>query len=362
MNTTLSRTIHELDPLADPRWDAYVRAHPRGSVYHLGAWAPILQRAYGFRPRYLALMQGDSPAGVLPLFRKKGIVSGARLRSIPVFSYGGPLGTDVDAETRLVESARDLAATDGEIDGMTINTGERRIDPPDGFVAEEILPRWIVDLPEDLDALRAGWRKGSNNLFRSLKKADGAGLDFREGTSARDLHSFHRLYVRTMRKHRSLPRTFRQLSLERELLGDSFKVFIVGHGGRDLAAGLYHVWGDRIELIYNGSHEHGLELRPNHALYWNVMRWAAARGLHSVDLGGAYAGTPLAGFKQQWGASPRPRFRLTQRAGGEPTRAESIAAIGYGAEHSESRMMDAAWRHVPIPVLRLAAHVAYRYV
>ena len=151
-----------------------------------------------------------------------------------------------------------------------------------------------------------------------------------------------------MQKHQSLPRSLRQLRSHASCSATSFKVLIVSHEGRDVAAGVYHVWGERIELIYNGSAEHGLELRPNHALYWNVMRWAAARGLRSIDLGGAYAGTPLAGFKQQWGAAPRPRFRLTQRTGGEATRAESIAAFGYGAEHSESRLMDLAWGHVPL--------------
>ena len=92
------------------------------------------------------------------------------------------------------------------------------------------------------------------------------------------------------------------------------------------------------------------------------MRWAAERGLRRIDLGGAYADTPLARFKQQWGATPQPRFRLDHRAGGETTRAESIASIGYGAEGSESRIVDFAWRHVPLPVLRAGAHVAYRYV
>ena len=28
----------QVDPLADPRWDAYVRAHPRWTVYQL-VWA-----------------------------------------------------------------------------------------------------------------------------------------------------------------------------------------------------------------------------------------------------------------------------------------------------------------------------------
>ena len=355
-------TVVEVDPTSDARWDAYVRAHPHGSVYHLGAWAEVLDRAYGFRPRFVALEQDGRLTGVLPLFRKKGIVSDARLRSIPVFSYGGPIADDPQAETRLIEAARDLAAADGEIAGMTINTGERRLAPPPDFAVEEILPRWIVDLPEDLDALRAGWRKTSNNLFRSLKKSDQAELGFREGDSKADVRSFHKLYVATMKKHHSLPRNLRQLTLAQKSLGEAFKVFVVDHRGHDVAAGAYHVWGDTIELLYNGSSDDALPMRPNHALYWNVMRWAADRGLRRIDLGGAYADTPLAAFKQQWGATPRARFRLVHRTGGETTRAESIASIGYGAQDSDSRLMDAAWRIMPTPVLRLGAHVAYRYV
>ena len=140
------------------------------------------------------------------------------------------------------------------------------------------------------------------------------------------------------------------------------KVFIVDHAERDVAAGVYHVYGDTIELVYNGSDDDALKLRPNHHLYWGVMKWAAERGLRRLDLGGAYADTPLARFKQQWGARPHARFRLERRAGKETTRAESIASIGYGAEASERRLVDFAWRHVPVGVLRAGAHVAYRYV
>jgi hypothetical protein len=361
-NTLEAAALTEVDPLSDSRWDAYVRAHPRAGVYHLAAWARVLKDAYGFHPRYLALTEGDSLAGVLPLFRKKGLLSGARLRSIPVFSYGGPVADDERLEARLVEAARDRATADGEVAGMMINVGEHRMEPPDGFVLEETLPRWVVELPEDLDALRASWRKTSNNLFRSLKKADAAGLDFKLGDSPRDLRSFHRLYVQTMKKHRSLPRSLRQLRLTAATLGESFRVFLVERDGQPVAGGVYHVWGDTIELVYNGSSDAALQLRPNHALYWNVMRWAVGHGVRQLDLGGAYAGTPLARFKDQWGATPRARYRLTYRAGGEPTRTESIASIGYGAEESQSRHMDVFWRAVPAPVLRAGAHIAYRYV
>ncbi len=356
-----SITTHQIDPLADPRWDAYVRRHPRASVYHLGAWAQILARSYGFRPCYLGFERAGGLAAVLPLFRKKGLVSDARMRSIPVFAYGGPLADDQELERRAVEAAHELAAAEGGIAGITINTDARRIAPPEGFEAEELEPRWMVEIPADLDALRASWRKSSNNLFRSLKKADQSGLEFRVGESSRDRRGFHRMYVRTMKKHRSLPRSLRQLRLSQELLGDSFKLFLVSHAGRDVAGGVYHVFGDTIELVYNGSEQDALAMRPNHALYWNVMQWAAARGLRQVNLGGAGHDTPLAGFKQQWGAVPHARFRLTHRAGGQATRTEALTSIGYGAEASESRLTDAAWQLIPLPLLRLGAHMAYRY-
>jgi CelD/BcsL family acetyltransferase involved in cellulose biosynthesis len=350
----------QLDPRTDPRWDAYVRAHPAATAYHLGAWAEILRGAYGFQPRYLALEEDGRLRGVLPLMRKKGLVSDARLRSIPVFSYGGPLADSPAEEAALLEAARAEAAR-GDVAGLSVNTGVRELQAAE-FTGEEILPRWVVELPDDLEALRSGWRKTSNNLFRSLRKADRAELRFREAESERDLRSVHTLYVRTMRGHRSLPRTLRQLRLERDLLGPHLKMFIVARDDRDLAGAVYHVFGDTIELVYNGSDERSLELRPNHALYWGVMRWARERGLRTIDLGGAYEDTPLARFKQQWGARPQARFRLNHRPGGGTTRAESIASIGYGAEGSERRIVDFAWRHVPLTLLRAGAHVAYRYV
>ncbi len=353
-----STTTDAVDPLTDPRWDAYVRAHPRASVYHLGAWATILERSYGFRPRYLSATRSEGLVGVLPLFRKQGLLSDARTRSIPVFSYGGPLADDDAIAMRLVEAARDI----GDVASLTINTDDRRLEPPAGFELDELLPRWMVEVPRDLDALREGWRKTSNNLFRSLKKADAQGLEFRAGHSPRDLRSFHRMYVGTMKKHRSLPRSTRQLRLSQELLGDAFKLFLVSHAGRDIAGGVYHVFGDTVELVYNGSEERALSMRPNHVLYWQVMRWAAAHGLRQVNLGGADRDTPLARFKEQWGAVPHTRFRLTYRAGGKQTRTETLGSLGYGAEDSDSRLTDIAWRLVPPRVLRLGAHVAYRYL
>ena len=358
----MSARAVRIDPLADARWDEYVRSHPRWTVYQLGAWARILRSAYRFEPRYLALEdEVGALQGVLPLLHKKGLVSDARVRSLPVFPAGGPLGDSREDELALIEAAREEAVAAG-VRALAIVSPEDYRAELDGFVADSLPPRWVVQMGDDPDALRTGWRKTSNNLFRSLKKADKAGFTFREGTKAGDLKRFYRLYLRTMRKHRTLPRTLRQLELTRDLLGPGeFRLFVVEREGRLAAGGVFHLFRDTVELIYNGSNDALLDLRPNHALYWGVIRWSAEQGHRAFDFGEASPTTSLGRFKSQW-ADPVPSHRYTWRAGAEPSRAESIAAASYGVEQGDSGLVAKVWRRTPIGLTRLGATVAYRYL
>jgi hypothetical protein len=358
----MSAGVVQIDPLADPRWDAYVRAHPRWTVYQLGAWAEILRRAYRFEPRYLALEEnGGALHGVLPLLHKKGLVSDARVRSLPVFPAGGPLGDTHADEIALIEAARDAAAASGARALAVISPQDYGADLPQ-FAADSLPPRWIVQVGEDPDALRAGWRKTSNNLFRSLKKADKAGFAFSEATGRRDLRRFYGLYLRTMRKHRTLPRSLRQLELTRELLGPGeFRLFIVEREGRLAAGGIFHLFRNTVELIYNGSDDALLDLRPNHALYWGVIRWCAEHGYAAFDFGEASPTTTLGRFKSQW-ADPVPNHRYTWRAGTEPSRAESLAAASYEVEQGGEGLIGTLWQRTPVQLTRLGAAVAYRYL
>ena len=350
-----------VDPLADPRWDAYVRAHPRWTVYQLGAWAEILRAAYRFEPRYLALEDAGTLRGVLPLLYKKGLLSDARLRSLPVFPAGGPLGDSREDEVALIGAARDAAA-DAGAHALAVISPADYIGDLEGFTADLLPPRWVVEVGDDPDALRAGWRKTSNNLFRSLRKADKAGFRFREATADPDLRAFYRLYLRTMRKHRTLPRSLRQLRLTRDLLGPGeFRLFVVEREGRLAAGGVFHVWGDTVELIYNGSDDALLDLRPNHALYWSVIRWCAAHGHRLFDFGEASPTTSLGRFKSQW-AAPVPNHRYTWRAASEPSRAESMAAASYAVEQGGGGLVARAWERTPVQLTRLGAAVAYRYL
>jgi len=359
-----SLSVVPIDPVADPRWDALVREHPEAGPYHLGAWAEILRTAYRDEPAYLALQSPDGElVGGLPLMHTRGLVTRRRMRSLPVVPPAGPLAPHEDGARALIEAACRLA--DGS--GARVWTLHARTAGYEELVADlrpvPKHPTWILELPADVDELRAGWKKTSNNLWRSLRKADKAGVTVREATSELDLRAFYALYLRTMRRRSTLPRPYRQLREDRRLLGPSgaFRLFVAEHEGDIVAAGVYHALGDAVDLLYNGSDDSRLDTRPNHALYWHVIEWAAEAGYTHMDFGHAKPGSSLARFKAQWSAREVPEYRydyVPGSPGGAPTPGPGRALEGRGRQG----LMERTWQRLPLPLTRLAAGVAYRYL
>jgi hypothetical protein len=359
-------SVTPIDP-SDPRWNRFVEGHQRATAYQLGAWPEVLRAAYGFRPACLALVEDGELQGVMPLMRSRGIVSGRRMRSLPVLPPAGPLATSVEGEVALLRAACEIteAAEARSLIVLSRSGGyEQRVPRLDGRPKH---PTWIVPLPDDPEELRAGWRKGSKNLHRSLNKAEKSGVVVREGSSAADLRAFYKLYMATMKAHHSLPRPYRQLSKARDLLGPRgvFRVFVAEHEGEPIAAGVFHAFRDTIDLLYNGSDASKLDLRPNHALYWHVIRWGIENGYRRFDFGEAKPGSPLERFKAQWSAERVEEWRYDYVVSASAARAESLRQAGdrmgrAGGASRRERLIARAWDRAPLAVTRVAGALAYR--
>jgi hypothetical protein len=348
--------VEPCDPGADSSWDRFVASHPAATAYHLSAWGEILARSYRFRPHALRLSDSNGRTrGVLPLLAKRGIVSGRRLRSLPVVPSGGPLAESDAGMKLLVDHAVGLVrASGGELVVETRQGGLER-----SCVALErhdAPPSWILELPVDDPE---SWRRGrSKNLLRNIKKARHAGLVVRESTAEDELRSFYQLYLQTMRGHRFPPRLYRQLKLARDLLpAGVFKLFVVEHDSRVVAGGIFHILGKTIELLYNASDPNSLGVRPNHALYSFVMDWGGEHGLQWLDFGFAHEESPLGAFKAQWGANAVKEYSYVAHGGHARDRTLSMSASDGG-----NGLAARAWRRMPLPLTRLAGFVTYRYL
>jgi lipid II:glycine glycyltransferase (peptidoglycan interpeptide bridge formation enzyme) len=359
--------VTTIDP-RDPRWDRFVEAHPRASVYQLGAWPEILKKAYGFQPTCLALEHDGELHGVMPLMRSVGALSGKRLRSLPAMPLGGPLAETAAGEAELLRAA--CAMTSERAKSLTVLTrGEGYEQHVTELSGRPKHPTWIMPLPDDPEELRAGWRKSSKNLHRSLNKAAKSGVSVREGRGEADLRAFYRLYMATMKAHHALPRSYRQLSHARRLLAPRgvFRLFVADHEGETIAAGVFHSFRDTIDLLYNGSDPAKLDLRPNHALYWHVIQWGIENGFRHFDFGEAKPDSPLERFKAQWSSERVPEFRYDYVVGEAPNRADALRHAGdrmgrAGGASRKEELLSKAWDAAPLPLTRLAGEVAYRFV
>jgi CelD/BcsL family acetyltransferase involved in cellulose biosynthesis len=356
-----TKMLVEIDPRTDLRWDALVRSHRNAGAYHLGAWAEVLHRAYGDEPRYLGVESSDgSLLAGLPLVQTRGLLTGRRMRSLPVLPPAGPL-VDSDDELRmLVDGACQLTDAEGaRIWSLHTREGElETMAPQMRWVPKH--PTFVLPLEGDVDEMRRGWKKSASNLFRSLKKADKAGVVVREGSARADIDAFYALYARTMRRRRVLPRPYRQIAAAAELLPEGvFRLHLAEHEGRIVAGALWHSFRGTLDLLYQGSDERYLDGRPNHALYWHAIRWAAETGHTELDLGHANPASNLAKFKEQWGAEPLQEYRYDYTPGADaPAGGPRITSTAEGRESTS--LVARAIERAPLRALRAASRVAYR--
>jgi hypothetical protein len=280
----------------------------------------------------------------------------------------GPLGTSREVETALVEAACRAADRRGArlMFGARVSGYDETVA---GLRGHEKYPAWVTPLDGDPDALRRSWKKSSNNLFRSIAKAEKAGVTVREGASEADLRAFYTLYLETMKRHRSLPRPWRQLKHDLRLLGPSgtFRLFLAEHEGRVVAASVFHAFRDTVDLLYNGSSSSERELRGNFALYWHALRWAAENGYRGFDWGEAQEGGSLSRFKAQWSAEPVREYLYEYTPGGEggPSRADRLrnqhdALDAPGERSRRQELIDGAWERAPLRLTQYAGALIYR--
>jgi len=83
-----SLRIEPLDDNQSALWDAFVLAHPKGTFFHRLGWKRVMQKTYGYEPRYFCAWRGKELVGIAPSFLVSSWITGHRLLSLPFAVYG----------------------------------------------------------------------------------------------------------------------------------------------------------------------------------------------------------------------------------------------------------------------------------
>lgn len=273
---------------------------------------------------------------------------GDALTSLP----GGVCASAPEASAALVTAAERRARSLG-VDYLALRDTFDPIAPGLKTVDEHAV--FVLDVPSDpeevLPALPSNMRR---YVRQGLKRGAGA-------TSGQDgLMDFYAMFARFCRDVGTPVFSAEFLQRVADALGERWMVVCVRHEDAVVGGGFQILLGDTVWGLWGGSLHAALDLRPNHLLAWECMRYAAENGFRYLNTGRSQVGSGQYRFKRQWGGESQPlyqHFALLQR--------DTVPDVLNGAGPSRAqRAFTEVWRRLPVPVAstigpRLRQHIPF---
>ncbi|GAC1663631.1 MAG: hypothetical protein NVS9B4_18630 [Candidatus Acidiferrum sp.] len=348
--------IHEIDPLADPRWDSFIAGHFRASLFHSRPWLEALRRTYSYEPvAFTTTPPGQSLRNAITFCRVNSWLTGNRLVSLP-FS---------DHCELLVDEADDLNAIFAELErrtriGRWAYVELRPITPVELstslFHSTMLYHFHQLDLRPDLKVIFANFHKDS--IQRKIRRAEREGLVYKEGPAGELFERFYRMFTMTRRRHRVPPQPKNWFHNLIDTFGDTLKIRMAFRGDLPVASMLTIVHKDTFVYKYGCSDVRHNNLGGMHLLFWRSIQQAKSAGLRTFDFGRCDSDqTGLITFKRRWGATES-SLQYSRYA------AADNAAIRFPPERESTKMKAAKWvfSHAPVRVLSVLGRVLYRHV
>jgi FemAB-related protein (PEP-CTERM system-associated) len=292
---TSPMTLHVLQPHEYGRWDAFVRACPDATFFHLSGWQKVIEGSFGIKTWFYYVQQDGQILGVLPLAEIKSRLFGHSLGAMPFCVYGGPAATSDAARRMLDEAAHELAQQLGV--GHLEYRGMQRFHPDDAsWHTKELYVTFRKEITGDDEAnMNAIPRKQRAMVRKGIK----LGL---RGEVDNNVDRLFAAYARSVHRLGTPVFPKKYFAMLQDVFGDECEVrAIVTEDNRLVAAVLSFYWRDEVVPYYGGGTDLAREVAGNDFMYWNLMQAAAARGCRLFDFGRSKLGTGAYDFKKNWG-------------------------------------------------------------
>jgi len=152
---------------------------------------------------------------------------------------------------------------------------------------KQVQPRstFFLDLTKNLDELlRSFEEKTRYNIRLSERKGVKVKLD----NSDKGVEEFCKLYHQTSSRDNFLIHPDKYYQNIKKLLIDKglASIFLANYQGNPVAGVFMFIFGKKVWYMYGASSNEFRNVMPNHALHWEVIKWAKEKGCETYDLWG----------------------------------------------------------------------------
>jgi CelD/BcsL family acetyltransferase involved in cellulose biosynthesis len=332
--------------IEDPRWGAFVSAHPEATAFHEPAWAILLAECYGFRSFAIVLTDETGIRAGLPIIEMSHRFSRRRSwASLPFTDACAPLSTSPEAGVELAGKLDELRAEAG-VDRLQVRAD---LELPDAVTTSDSVLN-TLDLSADAEAVQA---KIHPSQRRNVRHAEREQVEVRVGQEQSDLDRvFYDLQLETRRRLGVpiQPRRFYSL-LWQHMLEPGHGFLLLAYAGSTPISGVVILDGHgHLTYKFGASTQSHWGLRANSLLFWSAIERGCETGSTSIDFGRTelrHGG--LLNFKRQWTTTETPLpYTLLGTAGASDKGGVAAAAAPL-------------IRHGPLWVCRLLGEAFYRY-
>lgn len=271
-------------------WDAYVKSHPKGTIFHTAAMHQVFEQTNKYFPFSRAVTKDGKIVAMLCAVRIAtvgGIASSMASRSI---WYAEPIcDATVDGQSAL---SLLVAEHDREMRGKILfseirpifETGEEKPVLLDHRYDYYDYLNYVVDLQDDEDAML---RRLAKSCRKQVRKCQNRGVTIQNLATHDTVDQMYELVKFSYDRSR-VPLAGADLFHNAlDLLGTSIvEIRIARYGNENVAAGIVLKFKDMIYAWYGGSHRI-TGLAPFSLLTWDEIRCGGLEGFRLYDFGGA---------------------------------------------------------------------------
>lgn len=279
---------------ADAEWDAFVAAHPHGSILQTTAWA-ALKNKFGWKSQRVWLRQdGKLVAGAQILFRAK-VLGLIKIGYIP---HGPLVNWQEDEQLEVLFNQIDQVCYQRGAGLLKMEPLLWQTDmPAETWAAlcekHALLPNTdtiqppntvIIDLRPELDDILAAMKQKTRYNIRLAERKE---IVVRQGASA-DITIFNGLMQVTGQRdgfgiHDPM---YYKTAFDLFAPDNHIALFIAEFEKRPLAAIIVSSFGKKAIYLYGASSNEERQRMPTYALQAAAIQWAKAQGCTSYDLWG----------------------------------------------------------------------------
>lgn len=147
------------------------------------------------------------------------------------------------------------------------------------------------------------------DIRHSIKKAEKQDFSFEECQSDKGLKEFYGLYVKTVKRHKSIPLPFSFF----EFFWKFSKIFFIKSNKKIVTGSVFLFYKPFIHYFITASDYNFRKFGVNHLLLWQVIKNYAGKDYDFFDLGATKKGSNLEVFKRGWRGKKLPICELSNQ-------------------------------------------------